>query len=204
MQGYGMTESSPMSLISHRGSTNYASIGWPAPMTEAKIVKIDDDTFTGLDVEDTGELMVRSASVMKGYLNNQEATDQTIVGDGWLRTGDIANYDADGFFYIRDRLKELIKVKGFQVPPAELEEILRDHPKVSDAAVIGIEHAKYGEVPRAFVVAKKGSEVTERELQEYVAGKVSEYKKLIGGVQFIEVVPKSVTGKILRRELKKL
>lgn len=204
MQGYGMTESSPMSLISHRGSTNYASIGWPAPMTEAKIVKIDDDTFTGLDVEDTGELMVRSASVMKGYLNNQEATDQTIVGDGWLRTGDIANYDADGFFYIRDRLKELIKVKGFQVPPAELEEILRDHPKVSDAAVIGIEHAKYGEVPRAFVVVKKGSEVTERELQEYVAGKVSEYKKLIGGVQFIEVVPKSVTGKILRRELKKL
>lgn len=199
-----MTESSPLSLISHRGSTNYATIGWPAPSTDAKISKIGDDTFIGLDAYETGELLIRSASVMKGYLNNQEATDQTIVCDGWLRTGDIASYDADGFFYIHDRLKELIKVKGFQVPPAELEEILRDHPKVSDAAVIGIEHPKYGEVPRAFVVAKKGSEVTERELQEYVALKVSEYKRIIGGVQFIEAVPKSATGKILRRELKKL
>lgn len=203
MQGYGLTEISPLALVSHRESTNYASIGWPAPSTEVKICKVGDDTFTGLDTDETGELLVRSASVMKGYLNNQEATNETIVGDGWLRTGDIARYDADGFFYICDRLKELIKVKGFQVPPAELEEILRDHPNVSDAAVIGIEHPKYGEVPRAFVVAKKGSEVTEIELQEYVAEKVSEYKRLIGGVQFIEEIPKSSTGKILRRELKK-
>lgn len=201
IQGYGMTESAPMSFIAQRGTTNFATIGWPTPLTEAKIVKLDDGQFIGVDIGEVGELLVRSPSIMKGYLNNEAATAVTIVGDGWLRTGDIAYYDADGLFYITDRLKELIKVKGFQVAPAELEELIRDHPKVADVAVIGVQHPKCGEVPRAFVVRKKGADLTEPELQEYVAGKVAEYKRLVGGVRFIEVVPKSTTGKILRREL---
>lgn len=204
MQGYGMTESAPVSFLGHKGSTNYASIGWPASSTDAKIVKLDDPTYTGVDADIEGELLVRSVSVMKGYLNNKVATNDTIVQNGWLRTGDIAVYDTNGDFYIRDRLKELIKVKGYQVPPAELEEILRAHPKVLDAGVIGIAHAKYGEVPRAFVVRKAGAELSEQDLQEYVAKKVAEYKRLVGGVQFIDAVPKSATGKILRRELKLL
>lgn len=202
VNAYGMTESAPTSFIGHKGSTNYASIGWPVSSTEAKITRLNDSDFIGIDVDEEGELLVRSASVMTGYLNNPDATSSTIVKDGWLRTGDIATYDSNGFFYIKDRLKELIKVKGYQVPPAELEEIIRDHPKVLDTGVIGVDHPKYGEVPRAFVVKQTGSDLTEKELQDYVASKVSEYKRLIGGVQFIDAVPKSSTGKILRRQLR--
>lgn len=197
-----MTETSPISFIGHKGSTNYSSIGWPTSGTEAKIVKIDDETFSGLDLGESGELLVRSPSVMKGYLNNETATAETIVNGNWLRTGDIATYDENGFFYITDRIKELIKVKGFQVAPAELEDILREHPNVLDAGVIGINHSKYGEVPRAFVVARPDSGLTEKELQDYVASKVSEYKQIKGGVQFCAEIPKSGTGKILRRQLK--
>lgn len=204
VHSYGMTESAPSTFYGHKGSTNYATIGWPCSSTEAKITRLNDNDYIGIDVDEEGELLVRSASVMTGYLNNPDATSSTIVKDGWLRTGDIATYDSDGFFYIKDRLKELIKVKGYQVPPAELEELLRDHPKVLDAGVIGVDHPRHGEVPRAFVVKEKGSDLTERELQDYVASKVSEYKRLTGGVQFIDAVPKSSTGKILRRQLKDL
>lgn len=199
-----MTETSPATFIAQRGSTNYASIGWPTSSTEAKVCKVGDETFKGLDVDELGELLVRSPSVMKGYLNNQEATDEAIISDGWLRTGDIASYDASGNFYLKDRLKELIKVKGFQVPPAELEEVLRDHPKILDAGVIGVEHSRYGEVPRAFVVKRDGVEITEKEIQDFVESKVADYKKLDGGVKFVEAIPKTTTGKILRRDLRKL
>lgn len=138
---------------------------------------------------------------MMGYLNNKEATDETVV-DGWLRTGDLAYYDEEGAFFITDRLKELIKVKGFQVPPAELEEILRSHPKVQDAAVVGTMHPMHGEVPKAFIVKQAGQDVSEKELQEFVAGKAATYKHLHGGVQFLDVIPKNASGKILRREIK--
>lgn len=200
-----MTESSPLAFHGHyrTGSLNYNTIGWPAPNTEAKIVRVGDDNFMGLDTDEDGELLVRSPSIMKGYLNNKTATDETLVGD-WLRTGDIGSYDTNGFFCLKDRLKELIKVKGFQVPPAELEAILRDHPDILDAGVIGIQHASRGEVPKAFVVLRKGRQVTAEAVQQYVARKVSEYKQLSGGVQFVEAIPKSATGKILRRELKQL
>lgn len=202
MQGYGMTEVSPLCFISHKGSTNYSSIGWPTSGTEAKIVNVSDDTFSGLDLGESGELLVRNQSIMKGYLNNVEATENTVINGNWLRTGDIAKYDENGFFYITDRLKELIKVKGFQVSPAELEEIIRSNPKVLDAGVIGIDHPKHGEVPRAFVVAKPDSGLTEKELQDFVASKVAEYKRLRGGVQFCAEIPKSGTGKILRKTLR--
>lgn len=183
------------------GNTKFASVGVPASATRAKIVAINDNSGFGLAPNETGELWVKGPQNMIGYLNNQTATDEMLI-DGWIRTGDIAYYDDDGFFFITDRLKELIKVKGYQVAPAELEEILRSHPDVTDAAIVGVPHEKNGEAPRAFVVKRTDSKVSERDIQDFVAEKVVEYKELAGGVQFLETIPKNATGKILRREIK--
>lgn len=198
-----MTETSPITFLSHRLYTNYASIGWPSASTEAKIVNLDDPLNQGLDANVQGELMVRSPAVMRGYLNNPEETAKVVGADGWLRTGDVGYYDNNGDFYITDRCKELIKVQAFQVAPAELEEILLSHPQVLDAAVIGVKHDKYGEVPKAFVV-RRDDEVTPTEIQDFVGKRCVKYKWLVGGVQFIDEVPKSNTGKILRRKLKEI
>lgn len=138
---------------------------------------------------------------MKGYLNNPQATAITIDEEGWLHTGDIGHADADGHFYIVDRLKELIKYKGFQVPPAELEGLLLAHPDVVDAAVIGIPDEEAGEVPKAFVVARPGSSVDAEDIKSFVAGQVAGYKQ-IRLVEFVDEIPKSASGKILRRELR--
>lgn len=200
-QGYGLTEAAPVVLMSSRGSKEYASVGYPTPDTEAKIVNINDDRLQGLGPNETGELLVRGPQVMLGYHNNEKATKDTITSDGWLRTGDIGYYDENNRFYITDRLKELIKVKGFQVPPAELEEILRSHPAIADAAVIGIPDRCSGEIPRAYVVVKDPS-IKEKDIQNFVAEKVAEYKRLEGGVEFVTQIPKNATGKILRKELK--
>lgn len=204
MQGYGMTETSPLTIIAPKGGTNYATVGYVSSSTEAKIVKTDDPNFIGCDIDETGELFIRGCQVMKGYLHNQEATNETIVKGNWLRTGDLATYDSNGLFYIKDRLKELIKVKGFQVPPAELEQVLREHPCIEEAAVIGIPHELYGEVPRAFVVQKKATSVSEKELHAFVNERLSDYKRLRGGIQFVDSVPKNSTGKLMRRQLKEL
>ena len=134
-QGYGLTEASPVVLMSAIGSTNHASVGYPCPDTEAKVVLINDEEQRGVGPNISGELWVRGPQIMKGYHNNDKATSETLTSDGWLKTGDIGHYDENFEFYITDRLKELIKVKGFQVPPAELEEVLRDHPGIADAAV---------------------------------------------------------------------
>lgn len=201
-QGYGLTEASPVVLMSKLGSKNYASVGYPTPDTECKIVGINDPEGKGLGPNESGELWFRGPQIMMGYHKNDQATHETITHDGWLRTGDIGHYDSNNEFYVTDRLKELIKVKGFQVPPAELEEILRDHPDLADAGVIGIPHPKSGEVPRAYVVKKKGADVNEEKIKDYVKAKVAKYKRLEGGVEFIEAIPKNATGKILRRELK--
>lgn len=202
LQGYGLTESSPVVLMGIRGNKRYESCGFPASITQAKICAIGDEKYVGLGPNQTGELLVRGPQIMKGYLNNQKATEETMAPGGWLRTGDIGFYDTEGIFQITDRLKELIKVKGFQVPPAELEEILRTHPKIIDAGVVGLPHPTSGEVPRAFVVAKPGTEVTEDEIKEFIAKQVAIYKRLEGGVQFLKAIPKNATGKIMRRELK--
>jgi len=138
---------------------------------------------------------------MKGYLNNEAATKATIDEDGWLHTGDVGHIDADGHLYIVDRLKELIKFKGFQVPPAELEALLLTNPKVADAAVIGIPDDEAGEIPAGYVVLKAGQEATEDEIKDFVAGQVATYKRL-GKVTFVDAVPKSASGKILRRVLR--
>lgn len=202
MQGYGLTETSPAVLINERKSKKFGAVGYPTSNTQAKIIDISDPEMKGLGPNEQGELLVRGPQVMLGYLNNKTATDEMVIEGGWLRTGDLAYYDEDGSFFITDRLKELIKVKGFQVPPAELEELLRSHPDVSDAAVIGVDHPEHGEVPRAFVVKKTSVDVSEKQLKAFVAGKVATYKQLRGGVRFLDVIPKNASGKILRRELK--
>ena len=140
--------------------------------------------------------------VMKGYLGNEKATQET-VKDGWLHSGDIAYYDEDGRFYIVDRLKELIKVKGFQVAPAELEDLLRKHPDILDVGVVGVEDERRGEAPFAFVV-KKASDLTADQVFDFVAGQTTEYKHLTGGIRFVDAIPKNPSGKIMRRELRKM
>ena len=172
-----------------------------ASATRCKIVAINDSTGVGLPANQTGELWVKGPQNMIGYLNNEKATEEMLI-DGWIRTGDIAYYDDDGFFYITDRLKELIKVKGYQVAPAELEEILRSHPDITDAAVVGVSHAKLGEAPRAFVIKRADSNVSEKDIHEFMSQKVADYKQLEGGIQFLESIPKNSTGKIMRREIK--
>ena len=162
---------------------------------------VDPETGDDLGIDEDGELWIRGPQRMKGYLNNPEATAITIDEDGWLHTGDIGHVDSDGHFYIVDRLKELIKYKGFQVPPAELEALLLTHPGIADAAVIGVPDEEAGEVPKAFVVMKPGAEATEDDIKAFVADAVAGYKQL-RIVEFIDSIPKSASGKILRRELR--
>ncbi len=195
IQGYGMTELSPVTHVAPLDTAKGGTIGPPIPGTECRIV----DPETGADAE-RGELWVRGPQVMKGYLNNEQATRETIDADGWLHTGDVAEMDEDGHYAIVDRLKELIKYKGFQVPPAELEAILLEHPDVTDCAVIGVADEEAGELPKGFVVVAEGSAVSDEEIMAFVAERVSPQKKL-RLLERIEAIPKSASGKILRREL---
>jgi acyl-CoA synthetase (AMP-forming)/AMP-acid ligase II len=199
-QGYGMTELSPVSHKSRLArieETPPGSVGALIPSTEARLV----DPETGEDVPEgeEGEIWIRGPQVMRGYLNNDEATAETLLDDGWLRTGDIGRVDENGFFYVVDRLKELIKYKGYQVPPAELEAVLVSHPKVKDAGVIGVPNSDGEEVPKACVVAEDG--LDDEELMAYVAERVAPYKR-VREVEFVDEVPKSASGKILRRVLR--
>jgi acyl-CoA synthetase (AMP-forming)/AMP-acid ligase II len=198
-QGYGMTELSPVSHFCPLDDIKPGTIGPGVPGTESRIV----DPETGVDVPagERGELWVRGPQVMAGYLNNEAATAETIDSDGWLRTGDIAIVDDQGYYSIVDRLKELIKYKGYQVPPAELEAVLITHPAVADCAVIGVPDEEAGELPKGFVVIAEGAEVSDAELLEHVARQVSPQKKL-RILERVDAIPKSASGKILRRELR--
>ncbi len=198
IQGYGMTELSPVSHATIPGQGKAGSSGITVSNTECRIVDLEGKD---LDVDEDGELWIRGPQVMKGYLNNPEATAATIDEDGWLHTGDVAHFDTDGHIYIVDRIKELIKYKGFQVPPAELEGLLLTHPAIADAAVIGIPDDEAGELPKAFLTLKPGAEASAEEVQSFVAGQVASYKQ-IRLVEFIDEIPKSASGKILRRELR--
>ncbi|KAF9191678.1 putative fatty-acid--CoA ligase FadD10 [Haplosporangium sp. Z 27] len=201
-QGYGMSEMSPVSHVGDYANTVHGSIGQVVPNLQVRLV--DPDTGKDVVKGERGEIWVRGLNIMKGYRNNVKATKDTIDPEGWLHTGDIAVVDADENFYIVDRLKELIKYKGFQVAPAELEALLLDHPLIADAAVIGVENKEQAtEVPLAFVVkAPAGQALTEAEIQEYIASNVAAHKKLRGGVRFIDAIPKSAAGKILRKDLR--
>jgi acyl-CoA synthetase (AMP-forming)/AMP-acid ligase II len=199
IQGYGMTEMSPVSHFTPPGRNRPGASGLAVPNTECRIV----DPETGLDCAAgaEGELWVRGPQVMSGYLDRREATAATLTPDGWLRTGDRARIDADGYLFIVDRVKELIKVKGFQVAPAELEALLVAHPAVADVAVVGIADEEAGEVPKAFVVPAAGAKPALAELQAFLDGHVAHYKQ-IHGLALVEAIPKSPSGKILRRVLR--
>ena len=204
IQGYGMTEASPVThadfLEPHL--TRHGSIGPALPDTDQKVVDVETGE-TELPPGESGELMVRGPQVMKGYYNNAEATRETLTEDGWLHTGDIVRMDPDGYVWVLDRLKELIKYKGFQVPPAELEGVLLEHPGISDAAVIGKDDLESGEIPKAFVVTTPGTEVSAEDVMSFVAERVATFKH-VREVEFIDAVPKNPSGKILRRNLVEL
>ncbi|HET8975544.1 MAG TPA: AMP-binding protein [Solirubrobacterales bacterium] len=199
-QGYGMTELSPVShktRVDDAAVTPPGSVGPLVPNTEARLV----DPASGEDAAEggEGEIWIRGPQVMVGYLDQPEATAQTLTDDGWLRTGDIARIDAGGYAFIVDRLKELIKYKGYQVPPAELEAVLVSHPQVKDAGVIGVPHEGGDEYPKACVVCE--GDLGADELMAFVAERVAPYKK-VREVEIVEEIPKSASGKILRRVLR--
>ena len=213
VQGYGMTETSPVTHTGIRGTTPLESIGLPVANTECKVVDLTDEALGEIlppgnegEKSDSGEMWVRGPQIMLGYLDNEEATQNTLVGDGWLRTGDVVEYDHGGNVYVVDRAKELIKYKGYQVAPAELEALLMTHEDVADAAVVGFIREEDGEeLPRAFVVAQvhDGEPVTvdKDALIAWVAEQVAPYKK-IRMVEVVDEIPKSGTGKILRKDLR--
>ena len=198
IQGWGLTETSPVVTTNYntpRGPRP-GSVGVPLPNTELRVV----DPATGADVSrgETGELLVRGPQVMKGYLNAPEATAAMLDPDGWLHTGDLGTVDEHGYVFIVDRVKELIKYKGLQVAPAELEAVLISHPEVADAAVVRYPDEEAGEVPKAFVVAR--NPVDPEELKAFVAERVAPHKK-VRLVEFVDEIPKAASGKILRRLL---
>jgi acyl-CoA synthetase (AMP-forming)/AMP-acid ligase II len=196
-QGYGMTESSPVTHCTPREQPHVpGSIGTLVPNTEARIVDVE----TGEDAEpgQPGELLVRGPQVMVGYMDDPEATARTLDSDGWLHTGDVAVRDPDGTWRIVDRVKELIKYKGYQVPPAMLEALLLTHEDVVDACVIGAPDEECGEIPKAFVVAR--GDVDVHALMTFVAEHVAPHER-IRAVECVDEIPKSASGKLLRRVL---
>jgi acyl-CoA synthetase (AMP-forming)/AMP-acid ligase II len=195
-QGYGMTEASPATHYTVAGTERSGTVGQLMPSIEMRII----DAESGKDVPtgQPGEVWVRGPNVMKGYLNNPEATAVTVDADGWLHTGDIGIVDEDGYLTVVDRLKELIKVKGFQVAPAELESILLKHPKIADVAVIPVADEHSGEVPKAIVV--KRDDLTAEDVIAFCESRVAHYKR-VRHVAFVDAIPKSPSGKILRRVL---
>lgn len=202
LQAYGQSEATLAVLYGQAGTAKPGSVGEIIKGMSAKVV--DEETGKSLGPNKVGELCLKGPLLMKGYIHNKKATDETIDSNGWLHTGDLAYYDDEKQFYIVDRIKELIKFKGFQVAPAELEGLLLSNPKIKDAGVIGIPDEIAGELPFAFVVRQPGNELTEQEVKDFVAKNVSNTKWLRGGVRFVDEIPKNDIGKILRRELKDL
>ncbi len=199
-EGYGLTEAGPTTHCNPlHGEHPPGSMGLPFPDTEARVV----DPDAGLEevpVGETGELIVRGPQVMRGYWNNEEDT-RAVLRDGWLYTGDLVRRDDRGYFYFVDRKKDIIKSRGETVYPREVEEVLRQHPAVSEAAVVGVPDHDYGEVIKAYVVAKPGSFITEQGLIAHCAGLLARYK-IPSAVEFRQELPRTVIGKVLRRTMR--
>lgn len=200
-QAWGMSELSPIGTMNSDYNTKSGSIGPLVSSTAAKIVDIE--TGRSLPSHQTGELLIHGPQVMLGYLDDPDKTLECLSPSRWLRTGDVAYYDEDGFFYITDRIKELIKVRGYPVAPAELEALLLTHEAIDDCAVIGKPDEASGEVPRAYIVLAEGGRMTsQEEIYNWVKERVAPYKRLDGGIVFKDDIPKSASGKILRRFLR--
>ncbi|MEU4802300.1 AMP-binding protein [Actinosynnema sp. NPDC023587] len=200
-QGYGMTEMSPVShaIPDGRDDISVGTVGVIAPNMECRVT--DPATGEDVGVGERGELWCRGPNVMKGYLNDPDATAATLDEDGWLHTGDVAVIDGRGLVSIVDRVKELIKYKGYQVPPAELEALLLTHRDIADAAVVGVRDDEGEEVPKAFVVVQPGASLDAAGVMAFVADHVAPHKK-VRVVEFIDAIPKSASGKILRKDLR--
>jgi acyl-CoA synthetase (AMP-forming)/AMP-acid ligase II len=217
-QAWGMSELSPIGtcVADDEMKPFSGTVGPPAAGTSMKIISLGDEDAeedcgtvdpsvrlegVGLAPGEVGELCVKGPQVMKGYVRAPEKTQECLTDDGWLLTGDVAYMDEDGFVFITDRIKELIKYKGYQVPPAELEDVVMTHPEVQDCTIIPVEDDEAGELPRAYVVPKEGValEGLAQSVMDFVAERVAPYKKLRGGVVFTDSIPKTASGKILRR-----
>ncbi|MBN9178958.1 MAG: AMP-binding protein, partial [Microbacterium sp.] len=207
LQGYGMSELSPVSHAMHfaRHDVPVSSVGQTLPNEVCKLVDIETgEEITEFEADGRtrpGELWIKGPNVMLGYLNRPDATAETIDADGFLHTGDVAVYHEGDYFSIVDRAKELIKYHGYQIAPAELEALLLGHPRIMDAAVIGVLDEEKEEIPKAFIVAAPDSGLTAEEVMAFVADNVAPHKK-IRRVEFIDAIPKSTSGKILRKDLR--
>jgi long-chain acyl-CoA synthetase len=196
LEGYGLSETSPVASFNLRGNARAGSIGLPIEGVEMRVVDGEDrDVPTG----EVGEIVIRGHNVMKGYWKRPDATAEAIR-DGWFHTGDMARTDADGFFYIVDRKKDLIIRGGFNVYPREIEEVFYEHPAVLEAAVVGLPHPRHGEEVGAAVALKPGASATPEELREFVKERVAAYK-YPRNVWLVEALPKGPTGKIVKREI---
>jgi long-chain acyl-CoA synthetase len=200
VQAYGQVESSPVISVDRIDKKRkFESVGFPLPHIEVKIVDEDDRP---LQPNEHGEICCKGHCVMKGYWKNPEGTKATIK-NGWLHTGDIGMVDEEGYLYVFDRKKDMIICGGYNIYPIELEEVLYENHKVLEAAVVGIEDEKMGEIPKAFIVLKPGMQAEEGEMMTYVEDRLAKYKRL-RAVEFVDELPKGPTGKILRRELREM
>ncbi|MFO7751606.1 MAG: long-chain fatty acid--CoA ligase [Desulfobacteraceae bacterium] len=201
VEGFGLTESTPVTHVNpFRGRRKPGSIGLPIPDTECRIVDMEDGV-TDVSPGESGELLLRGPQVMKGYLNKPEETAKTLTRDGWLHTGDVARMDEEGYFYIVDRIKDMIISGGYNVYPRDIEEVLYEHPKIVEACCVGIPHEKRGEAVKAFVVLKQGENLTQKEVISFCTDRVAKYKLPVE-VEFRHELPKSNVGKILRKDLR--
>jgi len=198
VQGYGMTELSPVTHLTVGSDYKSGSSGVTIANTECRVVAEEGKDVTPGEV---GELWIRGPQVMKGYLGNEKATTDCLDKDGWLRTGDLSRIDEDGHMFIVDRLKELIKYKGFQIAPAELEALIISFPEIADVAVIGVADEESGEVPKAYVKLQQGQTLDAEQLKSRLEPEIASYKRL-HYVEFVDSIPKSASGKILRRLLR--
>jgi long-chain acyl-CoA synthetase len=198
MEGYGLTEASPVVTSGTGFDAPEGSIGVPLPGLRVRLVDAGgDDALVG----DAGEIWVQGPNVFAGYWEDPEATAGALTDDGWLRTGDVAVVDDDGFLFLVDRVKDLIIVSGFNVYPAEVEEVLVRHKDVEQAAVIGVPHPHSGEAVKAYVVTSDGASVEEDELIQHCEAHLARYK-CPQKVMFVDEIPQSATGKVLRKELR--